>query len=83
MRATSDAEKYAQALAKIERGHATDLRDVREMAGRALVGLEALARRFDTIAADLARYPAIDDAYMFGDGSRSRSISVSMSSSLL
>ena len=55
---------YAQALAKIERGHATDLRDVREMAGRALIGLEALARRFDTIAADLARYPAIDpDAF--------------------
>ena len=55
---------YGQALAKIERGHATDLRDVREMAGRGLIGMEALARRFEAIAPDLARYPAIDpDAF--------------------
>ena len=33
-------------------------------------------------AANAAR-PGVSDAYMFGDGSRSRSISVSMSSSLL
>ncbi len=55
---------YAQALAKIERGHATDLLDVRAMAERDLVGMEALARRFEEIAPHVARYPAIDpDAF--------------------
>ena len=55
---------YAQALAKIERGHATDLEDVREMLGRALIEKDELARRFDAIAPDIVRYPAIEpDAF--------------------
>lgn len=55
---------YAQALAKIERGHAVDLLDVREMAERDLIGMEALARRFEAIAPYVVRYPAIDpDAF--------------------
>ena len=55
---------YAQALAKIERGHATDLEDVREMIGRALIDKDELARRFDAIEPDIVRYPAIEpDAF--------------------
>ena len=55
---------YGQALAKIERGHVTDLRDVREMAGRGLIGREALARCFEAIVPELVRYPAVDpDAF--------------------
>ena len=50
----------AQALAKIERGHTTDLEDVRQMIGHALVDTGELARRFDMIAPDMIRYPAID-----------------------
>ena len=55
---------HAQALAKIERGHAVDLLDVREMAQRDLIGMVALARRFEAIAPYVVRYPAIDpDAF--------------------
>ena len=50
----------AQALAKIERGHATDLEDVREMLGRGLVDTATLARAFDSIAPEIIRYPAIE-----------------------
>ena len=50
----------AQALAKIERGHATDLDDAREMLRRGLVDAPALARNFELILADIIRYPAID-----------------------
>ena len=54
---------YAQALAKIERGHAQDVADVREMVRRGLVELSALSARFDEVEAALAidrRYSAID-----------------------
>ena len=55
---------YGQALAKIERGHAMDLEDVRQMIGRGLIDKEDLARRFDAIASDIVRYPAIEpDAF--------------------
>lgn len=50
----------AQALAKIERGHAQDLRDVSAMIARDLVRTELLAQSFDAIEPDLPRYPAID-----------------------
>jgi hypothetical protein len=50
----------AQALAKIERGHAQDRRDVREMLVRGLVTREELARRFAEIEPLLYRFPAID-----------------------
>ena len=52
----------AQALAKIERGHAQDLDDVREMLARSLVGQEVLRLRFAEIEPQLYRYPAIDPA---------------------
>lgn len=51
---------YAQALSKIERGHAKDLEDVRQMIGRGLVDRSELRRRFEQIEPQLYRFPAID-----------------------
>jgi hypothetical protein len=51
---------YAQALAKIERGHTTDLEDVEQMIRRRLVEPGRLLEFFDAIASDLVRYPALD-----------------------
>jgi hypothetical protein len=50
----------AQALAKIERGHAQDLQDVRTMLDRGLVTTAGLREYFAAIAPQLYRYPAID-----------------------
>jgi len=50
----------AQALAKLERGHAQDLTDVREMLARGLVDRGELRERFAQIEPQLYRYPAID-----------------------
>jgi hypothetical protein len=52
----------AQALAKIERGHAQDVEDVQVMIGRELVTAVQLRQEFDTIEPQLYRYPAIDPA---------------------
>ncbi len=51
---------YAQALAKIERGHAQDMTDVREMLGRGLVERARLLELFGRIEPELHRYPALD-----------------------
>lgn len=51
---------YAQALAKIERGHARDQQDVREMLERRLVEPERLRELFTLIEPQLYRYPALD-----------------------
>jgi len=51
---------YAQALSKIERGHAQDVEDVREMLTRGLVDPNGLRGYFETIAPRLYRYPALD-----------------------
>jgi hypothetical protein len=53
---------YAQALAKIERAHAKDVGDVRELAARGLIDPSRLLAFFDQIAPELYRYPAIDPA---------------------
>jgi hypothetical protein len=53
---------YAQALAKIERGHAQDRDDVRNMLQRGLIDPATLLQRFEGIEADLFRFPAIDAA---------------------
>jgi len=53
---------YAQALAKIERGHAQDLADVGEMIERGLVDRRRLFEEFEAIAPLLYRYPAVDPA---------------------
>jgi hypothetical protein len=55
-------ELVAQALAKIERGHAQDLADVHVMLDRGLVSREQLQSEFRAIQAQLYRYPAIDPA---------------------
>jgi hypothetical protein len=51
---------YAQALAKIERGHTIDLEDVHEMIRRGLVEPKRLLELFNAIEDQLYRYPALD-----------------------
>ena len=51
---------HAQALAKIERAHARDVNDVREMSRRGLIEPARLAVFFDLIEPQLYRYPAVD-----------------------
>lgn len=51
---------YAQALAKIERGHGRDLADAREMVRRGLVDPPELERLFEAVKPGLIRYPAVD-----------------------
>jgi hypothetical protein len=51
---------YAQALAKIERGHAQDVSDVATMLERGLVEPARLREMFEAIVPQLYRYPAID-----------------------
>jgi hypothetical protein len=53
-------DPHAQALAKIERGHAKDLADVRELIARGLVEPERLRELFGAIEPGLHRYPAVD-----------------------
>jgi hypothetical protein len=50
----------AQALSKLERGHAQDVQDVRTMLDRGLVDAAGLRAAFDAIQPQLYRYPAID-----------------------
>ena len=51
---------YAQALAKLERGHELDWSDVREMGGRRLIRAERLIELYESVEPALVRYPAID-----------------------
>jgi hypothetical protein len=53
---------YAQALAKIERGHHRDLTDVKQMFETGLIEETELLRLFNEIQSDLMRYPAVDPA---------------------
>jgi hypothetical protein len=53
---------YSQSLAKLERGHAQDMDDVRTMVARGLVEPEQLRARFAEIEPELYRFPAIDAA---------------------
>ena len=57
---------YAQALAKIERDHAIDRRDVAAMIERGLVEPARLVALFEAIEPQLYRYPAIQPS-RFGD----------------
>jgi hypothetical protein len=50
----------AQALAKIERGHARDLADVEAMRARALISAAEVRRQFALLEPQLYRFPAID-----------------------
>ena len=51
---------YAQALAKIERGHDLDITDVKELLIRRLAEPAQLKNLFEAIVPQLYRYPAID-----------------------
>jgi hypothetical protein len=51
---------YAQALAKIERGHETDLRDIEQMIKSDLVDPGRLLELFSKIENDIGKYPALD-----------------------
>lgn len=51
---------YAQALSKLERQHARDLNDVREMHANGLIERPLLKELFDAIEPQLYRYPAVD-----------------------
>lgn len=53
---------YAQALAKIQRGHDKDLADARGLAALGLIEHERLKELFEAIDPVLYRYPAIDPA---------------------
>jgi hypothetical protein len=50
---------YAQALAKIERGHEVDLKDVHEMVKRGLIESTRLRELFGAIEAQIYRYPSL------------------------
>jgi hypothetical protein len=50
----------AQALAKVERSHAQDVADVREMLNRGLVTAASLRSALEAVAPLLYRYPAVD-----------------------
>jgi len=51
---------YAQALAKIERGHVTDLHDVSDMIRTGLVEPKRMLELFAAIEPQLYRYPSVD-----------------------
>lgn len=53
---------YAQALAKVERGHAQDMADVREIVRRTLIAAPRALEYFQMIEPELYRYPAVDPA---------------------
>lgn len=53
---------YAQALSKLERGHARDVADVRAMHDRKLIRTAKLLSLFAEIQPLLFRYPALDPA---------------------
>jgi Nucleotidyltransferase of unknown function (DUF6036) len=53
-------DPYAQALAKIERGHAKDKADVAQLLARGLVEPDRLRQLFTAIEPRLHLYPAVD-----------------------
>lgn len=53
-------DPYAQALAKVERGHRKDLDDVRALVSEGLVEPARARELFSRIEPELYRYPAID-----------------------
>jgi Nucleotidyltransferase of unknown function (DUF6036) len=55
-------DPVAQALSKAERGHDQDIRDVQEMIANGLVDPADARSQFESIEADLYRFPAIDPA---------------------
>jgi hypothetical protein len=58
----SHYDLYAQALAKIERGHLLDVADVEQMFRRGFIELSRLKNLFDAIELQIYRYPAINSS---------------------
>ncbi|MGH2404306.1 MAG: DUF6036 family nucleotidyltransferase [bacterium] len=57
---------YAQALAKVERGHTQDIEDVRTMLRLGLIESDRALRYFEAIEPELYRFPAIDPPSLRG-----------------
>ena len=55
-------DPYAQALAKLERGHTPDVGDLEALIGRSLVERRRLGDLFAEIEPLLYRFPAVDPA---------------------
>lgn len=55
-------DPYAQALAKVERGHARDLEDIDSMLSAGLIDPAAVLEYFARIEPELYRFPALDPA---------------------
>jgi hypothetical protein len=53
-------DPYGQALAKLQRRHDRDLRDVQSMRQAGLIRPDRLREMFDAIVPELIRYPAVD-----------------------
>ena len=53
-------DPYAQALAKVERGHQQDVEDVREMLSRGIIDPPLAWRYYTQIEPELYKYPALD-----------------------
>lgn len=51
---------YAQAIAKLERGHSRDAADVEAMVEAGLIEREKVGELFEQIESSLIRYPSID-----------------------
>ncbi|MGH9195927.1 MAG: DUF6036 family nucleotidyltransferase, partial [Acidimicrobiia bacterium] len=51
---------YAQALAKLERGHEQDLADIEQMLSRELIDRAKTLEYFAEIEPNLYRFPAVD-----------------------
>jgi hypothetical protein len=60
--AVFELDFYAQALAKIERGHEQDLHDVENLLANGLVDPAKLRELFAAIEPELYRFPAVDAA---------------------
>jgi hypothetical protein len=57
-----DFDLYSQALSKLERGFELDLEDVRSMVHRAELDPNRLLELFESVEAQLFRFPAVDPA---------------------
>jgi hypothetical protein len=55
-------DPYGQALAKLQRGHERDMRDIRSFLRDGLIQMDRLRELFQLIEPQLIRYPAIDPA---------------------
>lgn len=55
-------DPYGQALAKLQRGHERDLRDIQSASRDGLIQVDRLLELFHLIEPQLIRYPAIDPA---------------------